>query len=178
MNRRSLGTISFGVVLAAISLIACIEEPLQPRLAHAGMDAGAPAPALDQPVTQSVTGQGYFAIEGVRRTSDFSIHKRADGTVDGWYHVSGPGRDGSEVRVRIEYLHVAGNQAWASGVVVAAADRANIGRPYTIRFVDNGTGPVEGPDRIGTAPFVGYDCLREPDIHTGSLMTGDLRIRS
>jgi len=178
MNRSSVGTLAFGIILTAVSLVACMEEPIQPRTASATSDVAIPAQATVRPVSHSVTGNGRFVGEGVDRTAAFNIREYADGTVDGWYRALGGGPDGADVRVRIVSLHVAGNQAWASGTVVAAADPANVGRPYTVRFVDDGDGPGAAPDQIGVGGFVGYDCMTEPDLPLRELTVGNLQIRN
>jgi hypothetical protein len=128
-------------------------------------------------VIQSVSGNGHGLAGPAVRTVTFSIRKSADGTVDGWYHSEARGKGGAKVGVRIECLHVVGNQAWAKGTIVSALNPDNIGRPYSFRFIDNGEGSGAPPDEIGVARFADYDCMTEPDIPLRQLTTGNLQIR-
>jgi hypothetical protein len=128
-------------------------------------------------VIQSVTGNGHQLGGAVDRTVTFNIHKRADGTVDGWYRSEARPPGGASIRVRIECLHVVGNQAWATGTIVSAGNPDNIGRSYSVRFIDNGEGSGGPPDEIGVARFQNYDCMAEPDIPSRQLVTGNLQVR-
>lgn len=127
-------------------------------------------------VIQSVTGNAHLEDDEGVRTVTFNILKKADGTVDGWYHALRQGPGGAHIRVRLECLHVVGNQAWATGTVVAAVNPDNIGRPYSLRFIDNGEGAGAAPDQIGTARFVYYDCHTEPEITLREIPTGNLQV--
>jgi hypothetical protein len=133
--------------------------------------------AMAERVIQSVTGNGHVVGGAVDRTVTFSIHKRADGTVDGWYHSEARGPGGASIKVRIECLHVVGNQAWAAGTVVSAVSPDNIGRPYSLRFVDNGEGGGASPDEIGGARFEYHDCQDQMEFPLRQLTMGNLRIR-
>lgn len=128
-------------------------------------------------VIQSVIGNGHLDDGEVERTVTFNILKKADGTVEGWYHALRQGPGGAHIRVRVQCLHVAGNEAWATGRVVAAVNPDNIGRPYSLRFIDNGEGAGAAPDQIGTARFQDYDCLTEPEIPLREITTGNLQVR-
>jgi hypothetical protein len=135
-------------------------------------------PDLSTNITQSVTGNGHLIGDPPERTVVFSIKKYADGTVSGWYHSLKRGPGGANIRVRVECLHISGNEAWAGGTVVAAVNPDNIGLPYSFRFLDNGEGAGAPSDEIGTARFVEYDCTTEPDINLRQLRIGNLQIRN
>lgn len=177
MKRKSLTASAVGLALVFLGVIGCTEVPLETQPAASPTDASSTYRMLDVEVIQSVTGSGHLVDRPVERTVTFNIFKRADGTVEGWYHSVARGPGGAHIRVSMECLHVAGNEAWATGTVVAAVDPNNIGRPYSVHFLDNGEGADAAPDEIGTERFVGYDCTSEPDIPTRPLMIGNLRIR-
>ena len=80
--------------------------------------------------------------------------------------------------MRVECLHVSGNQAWATGTIVAALDPRNIGLPYSFHFIDNGEGINAPPDEIGVERYGDYDCAQEPDIETRQIKIGNLQIRN
>ena len=128
-------------------------------------------------VIQLVCGAGHFIDESVERTITFNILKRANGTVEGWYHILARGPGGAHVRIAVECLHVVDNQAWATGTIVDAKDPDNIGLPYSMRFVDNGQDADAEPDEIGGERFVGYDCTTEPEIQLRELTIGNLQVR-
>jgi hypothetical protein len=177
MHRISLRLLITGIAVTGLFLTACSENPIEPgtgRLVDAIHTANQTA---GMNVIQSVTGNGHYVDGPVDRTATFSIRKYADERVDGWYRALGRGPGGANIRVRIECLHVVGNQAWASGTVVAAVNPDNIGRPYSIRFVDNGQGDGAAPDEIGVGRFVGSDCADEPDLSLRQLKMGNLQIR-
>ena len=58
-----------------------------------------------------------------------------------------------------------------------AINPGNIGRPFSVRFIDNGEGADAAPDQIGTAVFQEYDCASEPDIQLRELTIGNLQVR-
>jgi hypothetical protein len=127
-------------------------------------------------VIQRVCGSGHAINDRRDRTTTFDIRKYGDGTVEGWYHAVGRGKGGANIRVRVECLHVVGNQAWAGGTVVSAVNPDNIGRPYSMRFVDNGEGSRAAPDRIGVGRFQEFDCTTEPDLPLRDLTIGNLQV--
>ena len=178
MRRTLLTVLAVELALIGLGLTACTEDPLEPQEAAFLADAHGTNWNFDTDVVQSVSGSGHLVGEPVERTVTFDIRKRADGSVHGFYHSLARGPGGAHIRVRIECLHVTGNQAWATGTIVAAIDPDNIGRPYSVRFIDNGEGANAPPDEIGTEQFVDYDCATEPDRPVRQLTIGNLLIRS
>ena len=177
MRRTSLTALAVGLAFMGLGLVACNEVPLELQTAEL-LDHASPVDRTsDGEVVQSVTGNGHMVDAMVDRTVTINILKFADGTVEGWYHALGRGPAGASIRVRIDCLHVVGNQAWAGGTVVAAVDPDNIGRPYSFRFIDNGEGANAPPDEIGAARFEYYDCETEPDIELRPLTAGNLQVR-
>jgi hypothetical protein len=176
MNRSVRAGLALGFAVLAAGVIGCNEGPVEP-----GSTAAFPAPSIDRSteegVIRSVRGNGHLVGGDVERTVTFNILEWSDGTVDGWYHSLKRGPGGAHIRVRVECLHVVGNQAWASGTVVDAVDPDNIGRPYSMRFLDNGEGANTPPDEIGVARFAEYDCTTEPDIPLRVLTIGNLQVR-
>jgi hypothetical protein len=165
------------IVLVGITVTGCGEDPIAPRPAADLAPLALQDCELD--VIASVSGNGHVK-DGVHRdiSRTINIVKYEDGSVEGWYHARGRAGAGAHIRARIECLHVVGNQAWASGTVVAAADPNNIGRPYAVRVIDNGEGANSMPDEVGSARFIDYDCATEPDISLRQLTTGNIVVRS
>lgn len=177
MRRILLTLLAVKFVLVGMGLVSCIENPIEPQEAVPLAIDHRNAPQFDKDVIQSVSGSGHLTEGAIYRTVTFNILKRVDGTVEGWYRSLRRGRGGARIRVRVECLHVTGNQAWASGSIVAALDPGNIGRPYSFRFIDNGEGANAPPDEIGVERFEDYDCELEPDIATRQIKIGNLQIR-
>jgi hypothetical protein len=176
MRKTFLMLMACGLACTILGLTACTEIPLEPQGVPLPMDAPLLHQMSGMNVVQMVSGNGHLIDRPVERTVTFNIRKHADGTVKGWYHSVARGPGGAHIRVRMECLHVVGNQAWAVGTVVAAVNPDNIGRPYSVRFVDNGEGANVAPDEIGVRRFEYYDCAGEPDISLRPLITGNLQI--
>lgn len=176
MSKTSL---ILAVVLALIGmgLTSCTEAPPEPQRAALLADGVPDNWMLGTNVIQSVSGNGHLVDAQVDRTVTFNIHTHADGTVEGWYHSVARGPGGAHTRVSVECLHVVGNQAWATGTIVAAANPDNVGRPYSVRFVDNGERAGAEADEIGVERFADYDCTTEPDIQLRRLTMGNLQVR-
>jgi hypothetical protein len=177
MKRTLLKTFAAGIAFVGLGVTACTEAPLEPEAIAALDGAGQAYLKSNMHVVQSVSGNGHLVDGTVHRTVTFNIRKRANGTVTGWYHTLARGPGGAHVRVSMECLHVAGNQAWATGTIVAAVNPDNIGQPYSVRFVDGGEGSGAPPDEIGVEAFADYDCTSEPDISMRQLTIGNLQIR-
>lgn len=160
------------VAAVAVALWGCVDASTAPTTASEGA-AVAALSASGSPVVQSVTGNGHLADT---RTYTFQVHKRADGTVSGWMHVRYRGPGGAHIRVEANCLHVVGNQAWVGGVIVFAADPANVGLPYSFKVVDNGEGANAPPDEIRTE-HVYHDCTSEWGGATRALTIGNLQVR-
>jgi hypothetical protein len=177
MKRTLMVAVGAALALFGMGLIGCGETPLESAPAPSLADGWADPPG-SLAVVEAVCGSGHFISEGdgTDRTCTFNILKHSDGTIRGWYHALGRGPGGAHVRVRIECLHVVGNEAWAAGTVVAAASPDNIGRPYSLRFIDNGEGEGASPDEIGVGRFVESDCTTEPDLALRQLRMGNLQI--
>lgn len=165
------------LALIGLSFLACSEHPLESTPEKYLADVSLSAPLLDKSAGPSVHGNGHLIDGEVERTVTFNIVKRADGEVDGWYHALRRGPGGAHIKVDIDCLHVVGNQAWAGGIVVAAINPDNIGRPYSVRFVDNGEGDAAAADEIGVLWLQYADCGTEPDISVRELVIGNLRVR-
>jgi hypothetical protein len=176
MKRTLLG--SFAVVLAFVGLVltSCTQTPLEPQeAAFLAVERGG-YQTSDAEVSQSVSGNAHLRNDPVGRTVTFEIRKHADGSVTGWYHASARGPGGADVRVCVECLHVIGNQAWAGGTIVSAVNPDNIGRPVSMRFIDNGEGASAPPDEFGGI-WEYHDCATEPGLSTRQLTIGNLQIR-
>jgi len=163
-----------GAIFAMVG--ACADVPSEPDVAFlSGPDASvSPSSAR---VIASVTGNSHLPVGANMATRDYNIVLRADGGVAGFYHALARGPGGAHLRVRMDCLHVVGNQAWATGTVVSAVGAANIGRPYSFRFIDNGEGRTAPPDEVGIARFQYYDCTTEPDIPLRQLTVGNIQVR-
>jgi hypothetical protein len=168
---RGLG---FGFILAGVcgGLFSC-NQTLAPETQAIAVSA---ASDISQRVVQSVCGSAHLIGEGTDRTVTLSILKHADGSVDGWYRALTRGPGGAQVTVRMECLHVQGNRAWAGGTIVEAANPANIGRPVSIRVVDNGEGEHALPDELGGI-WEYHDCGSMPDLDTRGLLIGNISIK-
>jgi len=140
------------------------------------MDAPVANRISSMDVIQSVSGNAHVMGEPVERTVTFDIRKHADGSVDGWYNAAARGPGGADIKVRVECLHVVGNQAWAGGTIVEAAGAGNVGRPVSMRFIDNGEGANALPDEYGGA-WQDHDCATEPDLSTRQVMIGNIQVR-
>lgn len=175
MRKTLLTVLAAGLALMGLGPTACTdnEAPLKPQTTADLADAS----PFGMDMIQSVSGNGHLVDAQVERTVTFNIRKRADGTVEGWYHSVARGPGGAHIRVSVECLHVVGDQAWATGTIVAAENPDNIGRPYSVRFVDNGEGAGAEPDEIGVERFADYDCTTEPDIALRQLTMGNIQIR-
>jgi hypothetical protein len=178
MRKMTLTAMAVGLAFVGLTMASCSEEPLEPQTSAYRADAQPAGDDSEMEIVQSVTGNGHNNEGEIRRiTRTINIFKYEDGTVEGWYHARGRGTTSSaHVRVRIDCLHVAGNQAWASGTVVAAVNPDNIGRPYAVRVVDNGEGSRSAPDEVGSARFIDYDCTTEPDIPLRQLSDGNIKV--
>lgn len=176
MRRTLLTVLAVELALIGLGLTSCTETPLEPQEAAYVMDARGADRISDTNVIQSVSGNAHVMGEPVERTVTFDIRKHADGSVDGWYHSSVRGPGGADIKVRMECLHVVGNQAWARGTIVAAVNPGNIGRPVSMRFIDNGEGANAPPDEFG-GTWANYDCATEPDLSTRQLKIGNLQVR-
>jgi hypothetical protein len=153
-------------------LAACVDAPVAP-----GAVGQTPTLSVaDAQVVQAVTGNGH--VVGAR-TYTFTVRKLADGTVTGWYHVQHRGKGGTRLWVAPDCLHVVGNKAWISGVVVSAMDPGNVGQPYAFRVVDTGEGANAAPDSIQTSGIgVFNDCASEWDLGPGRALTiGNIHVR-
>lgn len=176
MRRTLLTAIAVGAALIGLVLTSCTETRLEPQEAATIAGARGASQIFDPDVIQSVTGNGHLVGDPPERTVRFEIHRFDDGSVEGWYQASTRGPGGAQIRVRMECLHVVGNQAWVGGTIVAAVDPNNIGRPVSMRFIDNGEGANAAPDEIGGI-WADYDCVTEPDHATRQLTIGNLQIR-
>lgn len=181
MTMRTILCAAIAAALAFVgfSISGCSDDPFEPQAAGSRTTLEPADRYCDMEVIESVSGNGHTKNGVVREiTRNINIVKYEDGTVVGWYH--GRVREGGEahVRVRIDCLHVVGNQAWASGIVVAAANPDNIGLSYAVRVIDNGEGSKAVPDEVGSARFMDYDCMTEPDIPLRPLTTGNVVVRS
>jgi hypothetical protein len=177
MRKALLTVLAVGLTGLGVSVTACTESPLEPRTSQGLGAAGLASLESECAAIQSVTGNAHLIDGGVERTVMFNAFKCADGTVYGWYHALARGPGGADLRVRVECLHVVGNQAWATGTVVAAVDPANVGRPYSFRVIDHGEGASAAPDEFGAARFELYDCATEPEITTRPLKIGNLQVQ-
>lgn len=174
METRRRIALAVGLVVVALGATGCLEGPAESTDADR---VAAPATTFDGRVVQSVTGSAHLFGGAIERTLTFDIRKYADGTVDGWYHMLARGPGGAHVRVRIDCLHVVGNQAWATGTVVAAEGEGNIGRPYALRVIDHGEGGNDVPDEVGVVRFVEYDCTAEPELSLRPVVIGNIQVR-
>lgn len=176
MNRMLLVGLAFGLACVGLNLTACNQAPLAPQTTGYRVDVRGAGPVPDLDVVQWVNGSAHEVGGSRDLTRTVNICKYSDGTVEGWYHllVRGPGP--AHIRVRIECLNVVGNQAWATGTIVAAAGPENIGRPYSLHFVDNGEGKDAMPDEFGGARYEDLDCMTEPDIPTHPVTGGNLTV--
>ena len=171
------------VVLALISLglTSCTENTVEPQEVSYSMDTRSlDTRSFDQisygKVIQSVSGNAHVMDEPVEKTVTFDIRKYADGSVYGWYNASVRGRGGADIKVRLDCLHVVGNQAWTGGTIVEAVNPNNIGRAVSMRFIDNGEGVNAPPDEFGGI-WQDYECATEPDLSTRQVIIGNLRVR-
>lgn len=168
---------TIALALVGLAMTGCSDDVLEPQAVADRTGILPTDEDSDMEIVQSVTGNGHNNEGEIRRiTRTINIFKYEDGTVEGWYHALSRGPGGAHVRVRIECLHVDGNQAWASGVVVAAVNPDNIGRPYAVRVIDNGEGANAAPDEVGSARFMDYDCTTEPDIPLRQLTDGNIQV--
>ncbi len=173
MNRARLVRLMLPVSIVASSIMACGDAPTRPL----GNAMTSERRMTDGDVVESVCGNAHLAGGEIERTATFEIRKYADGRVAGWYHALRRGPGGANIRVRVECLHVVGDQAWATGTVFDAVNPDHIGRPYSFRFHDRGEGEGSMPDEVGVARFQDYDCTTEPDIPLRELTTGNLQVR-
>jgi hypothetical protein len=170
MNRILLTAL----VAVCLAVTACNDDPVTPAT---GADvAVVPQMNSDLIVVESVTGNAHYLSETVDRTANFTMRKYDDGSVEGWYHVLRRGPGGADLRVRIECLHVVGNEAWASGTVVDAVGEQNIGKPYSFYFLDNGEGVGAMPDEFAALRFLYFDCETEPEVSPRQLTIGNLQV--
>jgi hypothetical protein len=176
MIMRRISLTALAVALIGVGVTACTEAPLEPQTSAFVADARPLNQDAVLDVIQSVTGSAHRVDGEVHRTVTINIFKYSDGTVEGWYHSRARRPGGAHVRVRVECLHVVGNQAWANGTIVAAVNPDNIGRPYTVRFIDNGEGEGAAPDEFGVARFGDFDCTTEPDLPLRQLEIGNVQI--
>jgi len=176
MRRTLLTVLAVGLALIGLGLTSCTDTPLEPREEAFPAGARGADRISDMDVIQSVSGNAHLIDDPVEKTVTFDIRKRADGSVEGWYNASARGPGGADIKVRVECLHVIGNQAWAKGTIVAAVNPDNIGRPSSMRFIDNGEGANAPPDEFGGV-WEDYDCVTEPDLSTRQLTIGNLQIR-
>lgn len=176
--RRTLPTaLVVALTLIGLVLTACNQTPLEPQEAAYAIDGPATSQISLTNVVQSVSGNAHVVDEARRLTVTFNIRKHADGSVDGWYNASVRGPGGADIKVRMDCLHVVGNQAWAGGTIMEAVNPDNIGRPVSMRFVDNGEGAKALPDEFGGI-WEYYDCAAEPDLSTRQVIIGNLHVRS
>jgi hypothetical protein len=173
MRKTLLGVLAAAAALVCVGVAACDSAPLAPGDIASGAVPDAAMSVADARVIQSVTGNG--SVHGAR-TYTVSVHKLAGGTVTGWFHVRHRGKGGTHIRVAVDCLHVNGNRAWAGGVIVEAANPANIGLRYSFRVIDNGEGGGAPPDEINSQ-WTGLDCTSEWDSATRPLTIGNLQVR-
>ena len=164
------------VAVAVVGLIAC-NSPLEPTSTSPPPTIHASVSLDDNPVVQSASGSAHLIGEAREVTRQFVMRKYADGTVDGWYHALRRGPGGAHIRVRIECLHVVGNEAWATGEIVDAINPNNIGLPFSFHMVDHGEGDESAPDEFGSAWGQYFDCETEPDLPMALLTIGNLQVR-
>jgi hypothetical protein len=176
MRRTLLTVLAVELALVGLGLTSCAESPLGPKDAAYVADARGVDRISSTNVFQSVSGNAHVMGEPVERTVTFEIRKHADGSVEGWYNAAARGRGGADIKVRVDCLHVVGNKAWAGGTIVEAVNPANIGRPVSLRFIDNGEGVNAPPDEFGGI-WEYHDCATEPDLPTRQLTIGNLQVR-
>lgn len=183
---RANSTLALCAALVCIVFFAggCSDTPLESTTAtSASGDAEGLATPMytadmldDAEVIAAVVGNNHTNEGDFRRTATFEMYEFADGTVSGWYHALRRGPGGANIRVDIECLHVVGNEAWAKGSVVSAANPDNVGRPYSFHFIDNGQGANCDPDEIGVGRFVDSNCESEPELEMRQLTIGNLKV--
>jgi hypothetical protein len=176
MRKTLLASLAGGLALTGLVIASCTDTPIGPgETAYlAGLRGAEGFSGAD--VLQSVSGNAHLIDDTSSRTVTFQMRKLADGSVDGWYNASVRGPGGADVRVRVDCLHVVGNQAWAGGTIVAAVDPDNVGRSVSMRFIDNGEGASALPDEFGGI-WEYHDCASEPDLLTRQLTIGNLQVR-
>jgi len=176
MKRTMLTALAVALSLIGLGLTSCSETPTEPGEALHAMDPSAADWISYSNVIQSVSGNAHVMGEPVALTVTFDIRKSADGSVHGWYNASTRGPGGADIKVRVECLHVVGNQAWAGGTIVEAVNPDNIGRPVSMRFIDNGEGANASPDEFGGV-WQEYDCATAPALSTRQITIGNLQVR-
>lgn len=178
MRKMVLAATAVGVAFAGLAMTSCSDEVLEPQAVASRADTQPTDEDYAMEIIQSVSGNAHSPDGEVRQiTRTINIVKYEDGTVEGWYHARGRNTSGAHIRVQIDCLHVNGNQAWASGAVVAAVNPDNIGRPYSIRVIDHGEGANAAPDEFGGTRFMYYDCVTEPDLPVWDLTIGNIVVR-
>lgn len=175
MRKTLLTALVVGLAFVCLGVSACVDAPLEPEAA--ALLAGPSMAMSGNGAVEWVTGNAHYKLPVRDAAVTFNIVKFADGRVTGWYQAVQLGKGGAHIKVRMECLHIVGNQAWATGTVVAAAGPGNIGKPYSFRFVDNGEGLGSAPDEFGAARFEYYDCMTEPDLPMRQLEFGNLQVR-
>lgn len=176
MRRTLLVVLAGGLVLVGLTMTSCVETPIGPGDTATGADVWGADRISDTDVIQSVSGNAHLIDAESERTVTFIVRKYADGSVDGWYNASVRGPGDADVRVRVECLHVVGNEAWAGGIIMKAVNPANVGRPVSMRFVDAGEGGNAPPDEFGGI-WEYHDCATEPDLSTRPISIGNVQVR-
>ena len=139
MSRQGLWIIA----LAGAALWAC-DSPSGPE--RAVLDAGAEPIALasfgKSPIVAKASGSAQRDALGQPAILNFSVTKRADGSVDGHYYFRALGTDPDQfIRVRVTCMTIVdGNKAWIGGIAEDAFQPALIGRVSYFYAFDNGEG--------------------------------------
>lgn len=176
MKKTLLVALTVALALISLGLTSCNENPVEPQEVSYFMNTRAFDQISYRNVIQSVSGNAHVMGDPFGKTVTFDIRKNADGSVHGWYNASVRGPGGADIKVRLECLHVVGNQAWAGGTIVEAVNPNNIGRAVSMRFIDNGEGVNAPPDEFGGI-WQDYDCATEPDLSTRQVIIGNLQVR-
>jgi hypothetical protein len=124
-------------------------------------------------VIESVTGSFQSGSSGVWTTRSFHSLRRADGSLEGTFHLRRHRSQAGGARISgpLVCMVIEGNEAWLAGVATKALGEVNIGRAYGFWVKDNGEGHNAPPDQLAypaTDPGAGPGGWLAPPPATGS----------
>jgi hypothetical protein len=157
----------FGIVVATAA--AACEMPSEPRAGET------PAQTFDVVASPAIvaraSGAAHRDAAGLPVILNFSVIKRADGSVKGEYYFRALGTDPDQwLRVKVTCMTVVdGNKAWIGGITVDAFLPALIGRVSYFYTFDNGEG--EGAESDVVSLVRANDVAGEDEVFCANLPT-------
>lgn len=175
------------VALVAAVGTAC-ESPSGPEDAALGAEVGPEAVTSfgESPIVARASGSAQRDALGRPVLLNFSVTKRADGTVDGHYYFRAIGTDPDQwIRVKVHCMTIVdGNKAWIGGIAEDAFLPQLVGRVSYFYAFDNGEGANADGDVVSRVRAGDVDaaleefCTTLPQVLTPfEILRGNVNIR-